>query len=246
MKAMILAAGMGTRLLPLTKNKPKALVEINGTPMLEIVIRRVISYGFTDIVINVHHFAGQIIAFLEQNHNFGVSISVSDETGGLLDTGGGLLKARNFFNDGKPFLVHNVDILSDINLTDLYNFHLEHNPMATLAVKNRDTSRSLLINANQELCGWKNNQTGKTIISKGTEADLVPIAFSAIHIINPKIFPFFTETGVFSIMDAYLRLARDHRIFTWCHDHNFWIDIGKISNLEEAAKYMDRIPGTMH
>lgn len=241
MKAMILAAGMGTRLKPLTLTKPKALVEVKGIPMLEIVIRRLIKYGFTDIVVNVHHFAGQIIDFLNQHGNFGVSITISNESDELLDTGGGLLKARDFFNDGKPFLVHNVDILTDLNLTGIYNFHLEHNPLATLAVKDRSTSRSLLINDNQELSGWKNNQSGKTIIAKGHETDLKPIAFSAVYVVNPQIFPLIREQGVFSIMDVFLRLAGSQTILTYRHDADCWIDLGRVENLKEAEQYMDRL-----
>lgn len=239
MKAMILAAGMGTRLQPLTLTKPKALVEVNGVPMLEIVIRRVIKYGFNDIIINVHHFADQIIDFLRKNYNFGVSMTISDETDLLLDTGGGLLRARDFFNDGKPFLVHNVDVLTNINLTELYNYHAQHKSLATLAVKNRSTSRSLLVNRNQELCGWKNNETGKTIIAKGTEAELTSTAFSGVHVINPEIFPFISETGVFSITNTYLRLAEHHSILTWNHNNDLWFDLGRISNLREAEKHMN-------
>jgi NDP-sugar pyrophosphorylase family protein len=241
MKAMILAAGMGTRLKPLTLTKPKALVEVKGKPMLEIVIRRLIRFGFTDIIINVHHFADQIIDFLKLNRNFGISIAISDETNLLLDTGGGLLKAKDFFDDGKPFLVHNVDILTDLHLTDLYNSHLTLKPLATLAVKERSTSRSLLIDRNQELSGWKNNQSGKIIIAKGSESALLPIAFSAVYVVNPEIFPLITESGVFSIMDVFLRLAGHYPILTYRHDQDFWIDLGRVENLKEAEFYMDRI-----
>ena len=241
MKAMILAAGMGTRLQPLTLTKPKALVEVKGIPMLEIIIKRLIKYGFTDLIINVHHFAEQIIDFLEAKHNFGISITISDETGLLLDTGGGLLKAKHFFNDGKPFLVHNVDILTNFNLNDLYNFHLERQPLTTLAVKDRSTSRSFLVNTNQELCGWKNNQTGKTIIAKGLEKELLQIAFSCVHVMSPKIFDYITETGAFSIMETYLRLAQNHTILTWSHHNDVWFDLGRIENLKEAEQYMDKI-----
>jgi NDP-sugar pyrophosphorylase family protein len=240
MKAMILAAGMGTRLHPLTLSKPKALVEVNGTPMLEIVIRRLIKYGFKDIVINVHHFADQIVSFLKNNHNFGISITISDETDLLLDTGGGLLKARDFLSDGHPFLVHNVDILTDFNLTDLYNYHIQNKPLATLAVKDRTTSRSFLINTKQELCGWRNNQTGKTIIAKGIEKDLSPIAFSCVHVMNPEIFDYITETGVFSITDTYLRLASNHTILTWSHNQSMWFDLGRVANLQEAEQYLNQ------
>jgi NDP-sugar pyrophosphorylase family protein len=238
MKAMILAAGLGTRLQPLTLTRPKALVEIKGIPMLELIICKLINEGFDEIIINVHHFVGQIIDFLKAHNQFGISISISDESDLLLDTGGGILKARDFFNDGKPFLIHNVDILSDINLRELYEFHVLNRSLATLAVKDRKTSRSLLVNTDQELCGWKNNQTGQTIISKGEETDLTPIAFSAIHVMSPDIFPMISERGVFSIMDVYLSLAKSQRILTWRHDQNFWFDIGRIENLKEAEKYL--------
>jgi NDP-sugar pyrophosphorylase family protein len=238
MKAMILAAGLGTRLQPLTLTKPKALVEVKGVSMLELVIRNLISEGFDEIIINVHHFVGQIIDFLKVHNQFGVSITISDESDLLLDTGGGILKARDFFNDGKPFLIHNVDILSDINLRELYEFHVLNRSLATLAVKDRKTSRSLLVNANQELCGWKNHQTGQTIISKGEEIELTSIAFNAIHVMSPDIFPLISEQGVFSIMDVYLRLAKSQKILTWRNDQNFWFDIGRIENLKEAEKYL--------
>ena len=236
---MIFAAGMGTRLQPLTFTKPKALVEVGGIPLLEIIIRRLIKFGFTDLVINVHHFSNQILDFLAANNNFGVSITISDETGLLLDTGGGLLNARSFFGTDEPFLVHNVDILSDLDINKLYEYHLAHNSLATMAVKDRNTSRSLLINSNDELCGWKNNQSGKTIISKGSESELSKIAFSGVHVVSPRIFPLITESGVFSIMDTYLRLAQSQKIITWSHNQNFWMDMGKVENLKEAEKYLN-------
>jgi NDP-sugar pyrophosphorylase family protein len=239
MKAMIFAAGMGTRLQPLTLTKPKALVEVKGIPMLEIVIRRLLRFGFSDIIINVHHFAGQITEFLEKNKNFGASITISDETDLLLDTGGGLLKARDFLDDGAPFLVHNVDIMTDLDLGKLFQFHVGHGSLATLAVKERSTSRSLLVNDDMELAGWKNNQTGKTIIAKGREQDLKPIAFSGVHVLSPAIFPLMTERGVFSIIDTYLRLAQQQTLLTWSHNQNFWMDLGRVENLDEAGRYLD-------
>ena len=238
---MILAAGMGTRLQPLTLTKPKALVEVKGVPMLEIVIRRLIKYGFKDIVINVHHFAEQVISFLKERNNFGISITISDESDLLLDTGGGLLKARPLLDEGEPFLLHNVDVLTNFNLTDLYQFHLKHKPLATLAVKDRPTSRSFLINNKKELSGWKNNETGKTIIAKGIEQELTPIAFSCVHVIDPKIFNYITETGVFSITDTYLRLAKEHQIITWSHNNDVWFDLGRVANLREAEEHMDKL-----
>jgi len=239
MKAMILAAGMGTRLQPLTLTKPKALVEVKGIPLLEIIIKRLLNYGFTDIIINVHHFSNQIISFLHAKNNFGANIQISDETDLLLDTGGGLVKARRLLDDGQPFLVHNVDIITDFNLSDLYKSHLEHRPISTIAVKDRITSRSLLINSQQELAGWKNNLTGETILSRGKLEELTPTAFSCVHVLSPEIFPLITETGVFSIMKTYLRLAQEHSIKTWNHNDSAWMDVGRIENLKEAEKFLN-------
>jgi NDP-sugar pyrophosphorylase family protein len=241
MKAMIFAAGMGTRLRPYTNTKPKALVEVGGIPMLELILKKIIRSGFNDIIINVYHFADQITEFLKKNHNFGASITISDESEFLLDTGGGLLKARNFFDDGKPFLVHNIDILSNIDLNQLYQFHIRNKALVTLAVKDRKTSRSLLINSNNELCGWKNYQTGQTILSRGQLEELSPIAFSCVHIINPEIFPLFTETGKFSIIDTYLRLAKEKRIMTYHHDNDFWYDMGRTELIKNAEPYINLI-----
>lgn len=241
MKAMILAAGKGTRLQPLTNNKPKALVDIEGKPLLEIIIRKVISAGFKEIVINVHHFAAQIYQFLEDNGNFGVDIQVSDEQDLLLDTGGGLLKAKSLLCDGDPILIHNVDIITSLDLNALYNFHKQSKALATMAVKERNTSRSLLINKEGDLCGWKNNVSGEIKHSCGNLDELSPIAFSAIHVMSPEIFEHITETGVFSIMDVYLRLAKTNRIATFNHNQDYWLDLGRIENIEEAACFLRKI-----
>ncbi len=236
---MILAAGKGTRLQPLTNNKPKALVEIDGKPLLEIIIKRVISFGFKEIVINVHHFADQIYQFLDEHNNFGIDIQVSDEQDLLLDTGGGLLKAKSLLLDGDPILVHNVDIITNLDLIDLYNFHCRNGALATMAVKERNTSRSLLINPEGELSGWRNNVTGEIKHSKGNLEELTPIAFSAIHVISPQIFNHITETGAFSIMDVYLRLAKTLKIATFDHPNDYWLDLGRIENIEEAANFLN-------
>jgi NDP-sugar pyrophosphorylase family protein len=241
MKAMILAAGKGTRLQPLTNTRPKALVEIDGTPLLKIIIQNVIKAGFKEIVINVHHFAEQIYQFLDENENFGVNIQVSDERDLLLDTGGGLLKAKPILLDGDPILVHNVDIITSLNLNDLYAFHSRCNALATMAVKERNTSRSLLINPEGDLSGWKNNVTGEIKHARGNLDELRPIAFSAVHVLSPQIFEHITETGVFSIMDVYLRLAKSHRIATFNHDGDYWLDLGRIENIKEAASFLKEI-----
>jgi NDP-sugar pyrophosphorylase family protein len=238
MKAMIFAAGTGTRLLPLTKNKPKALVEVNGTPMLELIIKKLINSGFDDLIINVHHFSGQVIDFLKKNNYFNTRITISDETDLLLDTGGGLLKASWFFDDGKPFLIHNTDIMSNLDLNALYRSHLGSGALSTLAVKDRPTSRSLLLDKDGFLCGWKSNVTGETKISAKTEQELIPSAFSCVQAVSPSLFEHITETGVFSIMDVYLRLAKEHLINTYNHGPSYWFDLGTVENLKKAEHFL--------
>ncbi|MCK4448584.1 MAG: nucleotidyltransferase family protein [Candidatus Marinimicrobia bacterium] len=241
MKAMILAAGLGTRLRPLTNSKPKALIEINKIPLLEIVIKRLKLYGFNEIIINVHHFVDQIIGFLKEKNNFSIDIRVSDETDLLLSTGGGLKKASWFFNDSKPFLVHNVDILSDINLKQFYGAHVNSEALATLAVRNRQSSRYLIFDNDNNLCGWKNTKTNEVIIAKQSKSDLIPLAFSGIHIINPSIFDLMPEQHVFSMIDLYLNLAANYSIKEFNHDSSMWIDIGTKESLIEAGKILDQI-----
>ncbi|OGU54845.1 MAG: hypothetical protein A2V66_04545 [Ignavibacteria bacterium RBG_13_36_8] len=237
MKALILAAGLGTRLKPLTNNIPKALVELNNKTLLQITIDRLISFEITDIIINVHHFADQIIDYLKISNSLGVNISVSDERELLLDTGGGIKKAAWFFDDGNPFVVHNVDVISDLDLRNLYDFHVNSNSLATLSVKKRHSDRYLLCNAKDELCGWKNVKTGEVIISKQDEKELTEYAYSGIQVVDPKIFNYFPKENVFSVIGWYLELAKRHKIKI-CEDTNsFWLDIGKKENLAEAGKY---------
>ncbi len=236
MKAMIYAAGLGTRLKPLTDTKPKALIEIHGIPLLEIVIKKLIRSGYDEIIVNVHHHAEQVIDFIKQKASFGIRIEFSDERGLLLETGGGLKKAAWFFDDLKPFLIHNVDVLSDIDLQDMYDCHVKNDSLVTLAVRSRDTSRYLLFNSDNQLCGWENTKTNtKKIVSRNKE-DLKPFAFSGIHIINPSVFLLMSEEGYFSIIDVYLRLARKYRITGYNHDKSFWLDLGRKENLIEAEK----------
>lgn len=229
---MILAAGLGTRLRPLTDHTPKALVQVDGHPLLELVIQRLVNSGFTDLLVNVHHFSNQVIDFL-QTRDFGANIQLSDETDLLLDTGGALKKAAWFFDE--PVLIHNVDILSNIDLKAVYDFNAKHaDNLATMVVKERPTSRSLLINDQNLLCGWRNNQTGETRLSRD-ENNLKPIAFSGIHIVNPSFIERITETGVFSVIDVYLRLAREHSIGIYRDDQAAWIDLGRKESLTQAA-----------
>ena len=208
MKAMIFAAGLGTRLKPLTDHIPKALVPVVGKPMLEHVILKLKSAGFTELVINIHHFGGQIIDFLQANQNFGLTIHISDERDMLLDTGGGIKKARPFFEGNEPFLIHNADILSDTGLKALYDYHLRSGNDATLLASPRKTVRYLLFDKGNRLCGWMNKDTRQTK-PEGFVYDAEKYqeyAFSGIHVISPTLFRFMNEKwqGKFSIMDFYL------------------------------------------
>jgi len=229
MKAMIFAAGLGTRLQPWTNNKPKALIEYKQVPLLEIVINKLKKTGFKQIVINVHHFAEQIIEFLKNKNYFDCDIYISDETDLLLDTGGGLKKAEHFFDSEKPFLVYNVDILSEIDLLDFYNNHLKNNSLATLAVQKRETSRVLFFDSENNLCSWKNLKTNQEKIARHTFLQTNYFAFSGLHIISPKIFELIEEKGSFSIIDLYLRLAKDNKI-SYYLDSKDWKDMGKKEN----------------
>lgn len=204
---MILAAGLGTRLGALTSDRPKALVELQGKTLLSIVMKRLSEYGFDDVIINVHHFADQIKDYLKKNDNFGMRVTLSDESEQLLDSGGGIKKASSFFDDGQPFLVHNVDIISTIDLGSLYEYHKNSNVLATLACSNRKSSRYFLFDLNNRLCGWKNRKTGEEKITFKSEHLLKQMAFNGIHVIDPKLIGMITQKGTFSIVDAYLQLA---------------------------------------
>lgn len=245
MKAMIFAAGLGTRLRPLTNDKPKALVEVNGKPLLEIVILQLKKYGFTDIVVNVHYFAKQIIRFLEAKNNFDIHIQISDESDLLLETGGGLQKAKSLLTaNNQPFLVHNVDILSDINLTELYQNHLNNKSLATLVVRNRRTSRYLLFDQANRLCGWKNVKTGeiRMVRDSAVSLKLKALAFSGIHIISPRIFDYMpSEESAFSIIETYLQVAKKEKLMAYPSDDSRWLDVGKPESLAQAAKLYEAI-----
>ncbi len=226
-RAMILAAGLGTRLRPLTNNKPKALVEWQGRPLIDHVIACLSSYGFREIVINVHHFADQLIAYIESGNWEGVHITVSHEEDLLLDTGGGLKRAAPFLEKG-PFLVYNVDILSSIDLDRLWHYHLQEGGLVTLAVKERSTSRSLLLDESGCLKGWRDNRNGDEILACSDSRGLRPIAYSAIQVMNPAIFELMPGEEVFPIMPLLLELAKNYRITTFRHDADDWADLGRL------------------
>ncbi len=236
---MIFAAGLGTRLKPLTDEIPKALVKINGMTLLEIAVKKLSSQGINDIIINVHHFAEKIKDYLKENNNFNVNIAVSDESDELLDTGGGLKKASCFLNDGNPFLIYNVDILSDINLRGLIDFHEKSNVLATLAVRQRKTSRYLLFNANNMLCGWQNEETREIRIVGNFEKYLNVAAFSGIQVVSPLIFDLISEEGKFSLVNLYLRLCENNRIIAYYHDDDKWMDVGKYEDLGKAKDFFN-------
>lgn len=244
MKAMIFAAGLGSRLKPLTDTMPKALVPIAGRPMLEHVILKLKASGFTEIVINIHHFGEQILDFLKENDNFGLTIHISDERDLLLDTGGGVKKARAFFeNSNEPFLVHNVDILSDIDLKELYDYHLQKGGGATLLASQRKTSRYLLFDTEKKLCGWINKDTGQ-VKPEGFQYDELlyqEYAFSGIHVLSPAIFQWMDTPlweGKFSIMDFYLATCRQTDFFGYLSDGLHLIDIGKPETLAKAEEFV--------
>jgi NDP-sugar pyrophosphorylase family protein len=241
MKAMIFAAGLGTRLKPYTEAMPKALVPVAGIPMLEILIKRLQINGIHDIIINVHHFAGQVIDFLKLNNNFGSNITVSNEEESLLDTGGGLKKAAWFFDDNKPFLVQNVDVISDLEYKDMLDLHNSTGAIATLAVSNRDTSRYFLFDGNMQLCGWENAKTAEFKIARAGSENLKRFAFSGIHIIDPAIFNLMDQNGKFSIVDTYLALALSHKITGFEHKPEMWVDMGKPEELVKAETILAKL-----
>lgn len=241
MKTMVLAAGLGTRLRPLTNDRPKALVEIAGRTLLEITLARLKEFGVREVIINVHHFADKVIDYLKANHNFDMHVEISHEDV-LLDTGGGLKKAGWFFqNEVEPFILHNVDVISTIDLGRMLQFHKEHGALATLAVQERKSSRYLLFNQECQLCGRKAGpDKAPEIVCPA--AKLQPLAFSGIHVISPRLFPLMKEGGIFSIVDSYLRLAGEgEKILAFRADQYYWRDVGKVESVEQAAEEMKQM-----
>jgi NDP-sugar pyrophosphorylase family protein len=278
MKAMILAAGLGTRLRPLTDSRPKALVELNNRTLLEITLTRLRHFGITEVIINVHHHAQMVVDYLKSKNNFGMRVEISREDEQLLDTGGGLKKAAWFFQESSaqlddPFLLHNVDVISTIDLAAMLHFHQQNQALATLAVQTRPSERQLLFNHNLQLAGRRihnqdalisslhsivisseaRNLSSPSPIGNATHSPLatshsplpqspkssplLPLAFSGIHVISPRLFPMLTEsTPVFSIIDSYLRLAsQSQKILAFRHDRSYWRDLGKPGDLAQAA-----------
>jgi NDP-sugar pyrophosphorylase family protein len=249
MKAMVLAAGLGTRLRPLTNDRPKALVEVSGRTLLEITLTRLRDFGINDVIINVHHYADMVIDHVKSAGNFGMRIEFSREDV-LLDTGGGLKKAAWFLGESadhsgnlgasaikkEPFILHNVDVISTIDLGRMVESHKKNNALATLAVQERATSRYLLFNDDLQLCGRRLVKEEKTEIVRPS-AHLSELAFTGIHVISPRIFSLLTEEGIFSIVPAYLRLAaQGEEIRAFRADEYYWRDLGKAENIRQAEE----------
>ncbi|MBU3675822.1 MAG: nucleotidyltransferase family protein [Chitinophagaceae bacterium] len=231
MKAMMLAAGLGTRLKPFTDYHPKALAPVHGKPVLHWNIDYLYQAGVRDFIINVHHFAEQIIEFVAQLHMPDCCFTISDERDAVLETGGGLKKAQGFFNDGASFILMNADILTDLPMQDFLNYHRSHKAMVSLAVSERKSSRCLLFNDKQQLCGWRNRDSGETKWSRSNEGTIQEMAFGGIHIIDPTFFRYLTQDGPFSIIDTYLEAANTANIMVYDHRAYKLLDIGKPESL---------------
>ena len=240
MKAMILAAGLGTRLRPLTDDRPKALVDVGGRTMLEITLSRLRAFGIRDVIINVHYFADMIVEYLKKNHNFGMHIEVSREEV-LLDTGGGLKKAADFFLEGPhdsktPFILHNVDVISTIDFRRMAQFHTKNQALAALAVQARETSRYLLFDERHQLCGRLTGRDQKNELVRPSQSAQA-LAFSGIHIISPRLLELMLEEGVFSIITTYLRLATEgEKILAFRADDYYWRDMGRPDDVLQAGR----------
>jgi N-acetyl-alpha-D-muramate 1-phosphate uridylyltransferase len=243
MKAMILAAGLGTRLKPFTDRHPKALAVVSGKTLIQRNIEYLAGVGIKDVIVNVHHFANQVKKFISKNNGFGSNITISDESDAILETGGGLKKAGWFFTDSNlPFVVINVDVLTDMDLGDMIDQHKKLQPLATLAVTSRKTSRYFLFDEMPNLCGWKNEKTGEQKISREA-SEYIQKAFSGIHVISPKIFSLIKTSALpsgikdkFSMVDVYLEFAKTHAITAFDHSNTKYIDVGKPESIVKAEK----------
>ncbi len=223
---MIFAAGLGTRFKPWTDKHPKALALVNGKSLLERNVRYLQEYGINEVVVNVHHFPEQIIQAISENKGWGSKIIISDESGEVLETGGGLKRAKSFFDSREPFLSLNVDILTDLNLNNLIQFHQEHKPLISFGVTDRKTSRYFLFDEDLRLRGWKNVKTGEERLSSSTQS-LIPKAYSCVVVFQPEIFSLIAQEGKFSLVDVYLDLAEKHKILAMDHTGDKFVDVGK-------------------
>lgn len=239
--AIILAAGLGTRLKPLTDYKPKALVEINDQTLLELAIKKLQRHGFNNIIVNVHHFPDMIFNYLKSNNNFGSEIFISDERKLLLDTGGAIKEIEKHIDYNFPILVYNVDVITDLNLQTLHDYHTASDNLATLAVRKRETTRYFLLDRDNLLCGWTNKITNEERIVRDHAFKLNEFAFSGIHVVNPAIYTLMPVERKFSIVDLYLKLAPNFLIKGYDHSETEWIDAGKTKNIEAAEKLVTKL-----
>jgi len=238
MKAMIFSAGLGTRFKPWTDQHPKALALVNGKPLLQRNIEYLQQYGIREVVVNVHHFSDQVIRAVQENNGWGSHIMISDETNALLDTGGGLLNAKDLFTPGEKFITTNVDILTDLDLDKLIAFHGQQQPLISFGVTNRITSRNFLFDENNRLCGWVNNSSGEQRIAI-EKPGLVQKAYSCVVVFEYAVFHHMPLAGKFSLTDLYLALAKQHSILGYDHTGDKWVDVGKQASVAMAEALFD-------
>lgn len=235
MKAILFSAGLGTRFKPWTDHHPKALALVNGKTLLQRNIEYLQQYGITEVVVNVHHFADQIVEAIATHDGWGSRIEISDEKDVVLETGGGLLKARPLLETGEPFVSLNVDVLTDFDLNALIHFQKVQQSLVAFAVSERPSSRNILLDAANQMCGWQNNQTGETKLVRH-EADLRPVAYSCVVVYHPEIFRQIRQTGKFSIMETYLDLAAEYPIHGFPHQGDRWVDVGRPESVAVAER----------
>jgi len=236
MKAMIFAAGLGTRLGELSRERPKALVEVNGKTALRLAAGKLVSAGFNDLIVNIHHHPALMTEEIEKLRSDGFTITVSDETDELLDTGGGLYRARQFFND-QPFVCYNADIFTDLDISDMYQQHLTSGALATLAVRHRQGNRFYLVDKTGRVRGWRNVATKEEIITVNSSKGLEEIAFSGIHVLSPEVFDKM-PAGIYTMTSLYLMLAGKNKIMTYLHDNGYWFDCGTPANLSKIRDFL--------
>jgi N-acetyl-alpha-D-muramate 1-phosphate uridylyltransferase len=233
MKGMIFSAGLGTRFKPWTDKHPKALAPVHGKSLLQRNIEYLQQYGIRDVVVNVHHFADQIIDAIQKNNGWGSRVIISDETDVVLETGGGLLNVQKLLQGNEPFVTINVDILTDLNLHNLLNYHQQHKPLISFAVTNRTTSRYFLFDEHNRLCGWRNTKSGEERISIN-KPGLVEKAYSCVVVFEPRVFSLIRQQGKFSLVDTYLDLAKEHVILGYDHSGDKLVDVGKPDSIAVA------------
>ncbi len=236
MKAMIYTGGLESSMKPHSSGRPRALTGINGEPLLGMLIRRLAERGFTEIIVNVHHFAGRIYEFISQKDFGDIRIELFDETDLVLDSGGGLKKVAWFFDDARPFLVYYLEVLSETDPALMYENHLRSGALATLLVRDRESSRYMLFDNNMRLCGWQNTETGEEVIFADHRGDLIKYAFSRIQVLSPAIFNLMPREDVFSLVDIYLHLAPRYPVIGYVDNDSIWMDLARAEGIIEAEK----------